>query len=338
MAQYSSWQWCIWVQLIFGGAIQIIHFFTVPETRTTILMDRIAKKRRADGTDPNAYGPDEILPLSQRLTLKELTSTWLRPFRMFLTEPIVLTLSMLSGFADALIFMCIQSFSIVYKQWGFSHSQIGLTFIAIGLGYVLAWIIFIPSFTRLKKRREQNPEDEQVQYESRLYLLLWLAPCLPIGLLIFAWTCTGPPLHWIGSLVAACIIGIANYAIYMATIDYMICAYGPYSASATGGNGWARDVLAGALTNPSIPFFSNIGAEKGMNLQYATMILFCISFVLVIAVYVIYWKGPELRQRSPFAQSLKANVMDNTARRASVASAGARRRSSAAIAANNSDV
>ena len=30
----------------------------------------------------------------------------------------------------------------------------------------------------------------------------------------------------------------------------------------------------------------------------------CISFVLVIAVYVIYWKGPVLRKRSPFAQQL----------------------------------
>lgn len=29
-----------------------------------------------------------------------------------------------------------------------------------------------------------------------------------------------------------------------------------------------------------------------------------ISFVLVIAVYVVYWKGPVLRHRSPFAQQL----------------------------------
>lgn len=51
-------------------------------------------------------------------------------------------------------------------------------------------------------------------------------------------------------MIASAIIGIANYSIYMATIDYMICAYGPYSASATGGNGWSRDFLAGVLTLP----------------------------------------------------------------------------------------
>ena len=31
----------------------------------------------------------------------------------------------------------------------------------------------------------------------------------------------------------------------MATIDYMTAAYGPYASSATGGNGLARDFLAG---------------------------------------------------------------------------------------------
>jgi hypothetical protein len=103
------------------------------------------------------------------------------------------------------------------------------------------------------------------------------------------------------------IIGIANYSIYMATIDYMICAYGPYSASATGGNGWSRDFLAGVLTIPATPFFQNIGDKP---LQYASTILACIATLLVVAVYVIYWKGPVLRKRSPFAQQLSSARMD----------------------------
>jgi hypothetical protein len=134
-------------------------------------------------------------------------------------------------------------------------------------------------------------------------------------LILCARTSTGPPIHWIGSLIGSAIIGIANYAIYMATIDYMICAYGPYSASATGGNGWARDFLAGVLTLPATPFFSNIGGEK--HLAIASTILFCISLLLVVSVYVIYWKGPVLRKRSPFAQQLKGALEDGGGRRAS---------------------
>ncbi|KAF4630986.1 hypothetical protein G7Y89_g7146 [Cudoniella acicularis] len=298
---FLSWRWSIWIQLIFGGFVQLLHFALVPETRSTIMMDKIAKKRRKTGQDKNIWGPNELVPFKDRFSAKEIIVTWTRPFKMFLTEPIVLTLSLLSGFSDALIFMFIQSFSLVYGQWNFSTVALGLAFIPIGVGYFIAWLSFIPIIKRNIAERKAKPDDEKAQYESRLWWLLYTAPCLPIGLIGFAWTSTGPPIHWIGSMVFAAIVGIANYSIYMATIDYMICAYGPYSASATGGNGWSRDFLAGVLTIPATPFFTKIGSKP---LAYASTILFCISFILVIAVYVIYWKGPVLRKRSPFAQQL----------------------------------
>ncbi|KAK4221957.1 putative MFS transporter [Podospora fimiseda] len=284
---YLDWKWTIWIQLIFGVFVQILHLVFVPETRTTILLDRIARKRRQSGKAPNLYGPNEILPFWQRFTFKELIWTWIRPFRMFATEPIVLTLSLLSGFSDALIFMQIQSFALVYRQWGFSTVQLGLSFIPIGIGYIIAWISFIPAIQRNKKERARKPGDEHAQYESRLWWLLWTAPCLPVGLIIFAWTSGGPPIHWIGTM-------------------YMICAYGPYSASATGGNGWSRDFLAGVLTVPATPFYTNIGGAH--HLEIASTILFCISLVLVCAVYAIYLYGRTLRKRSPFAESLAYKI------------------------------
>ncbi|KAL5340769.1 major facilitator superfamily domain-containing protein [Aspergillus crustosus] len=299
---YLPWRWNIWIQLIFGGFVQIAHFLLVPETRTTILMDRIAKKMRKSGENPNIYGPNELVPYKERFSMREILVTWIRPFKMFLTEPIVLTLSLLSGFSDALIFMFIQSFGLVYDQWNFGTVALGLSFIPILVGYFIAWASFIPVIKRNARERREKPDDEHTQYESRLWWLLYTAPCLPIGLIGFAWTSLGPPVHWMGTMVFSAIVGIANYSIYMATIDYMICAYGPYSASATGGNGWARDFLAGVLTIPATPFFQNIGGEH--HLEYASTILFCISFFLVAAVYAIYWYGPTLRARSPFAQQL----------------------------------
>ncbi|KAJ5599092.1 hypothetical protein N7450_000159 [Penicillium hetheringtonii] len=272
---FLPWRWSIWIQLIFGGFVQIMHFLIVPETRTTVLMDRIAKKMRKSGENPNVYGPTEGMSFPR---------TFPSP-----------------GFSDALIFMFIQSLALVYGQWGFNTWEKGLAFIPIVIGYFIAWISWFPIIRRNTAERRDNPDSERAQYESRLWWLLYTAPCLPIGLIGFAWTSL-PQCHWIGSMIFAAIIGIANYAIYMATIDYMICAYGPYSASATGGNGWARDFLAGVLTIPATPFFENIGGER--HLEYASTILFCISVPLVVAVYIIYWKGPVLRKRSPFAQRL----------------------------------
>lgn len=253
---FLPWRWNIWIQLIFGGFVQILHLLVVPETRTTVLMDRIAKKMRKSGENPNIYGPTEGMSFRERFPPRELMITWIRPFKMFLTEPIVLVLSLLSGFSDALIFMFIQSLALVYGQWGFNTWEKGLAFIPIVIGYFIAWISWFPIIRRNTAERRANPDSERAQYESRLWWLLYTVPCLPIGLIGFAWTSL-PNVHWIGSMIFAAIIGIANYAIYMATIDYMICAYGPYSASATGGNGWARDFLAGVLTIPATPFFES---------------------------------------------------------------------------------
>ena len=113
---FLGYAWNFWVQLIFGAATQAVHFFVVPETRTTIMMDKIAKKMRKDGEDKNVYGPNELHPLKERLSFKELMAIWTRPFVMFVKEPIVLFLSLLSGFSDALIFMFLQSFTLICKS------------------------------------------------------------------------------------------------------------------------------------------------------------------------------------------------------------------------------
>ena len=115
------------------------------------MMNRIAKARRKADPTANVWGPDELVPFKDRFSAKEVLVTWIRPFKMFLTEPIVLVLSLLSGFSDALIFMFIQSFALVYDQWHFSAYQIGLAFLSIGIGYVIAWALFIPAIWRNKK-------------------------------------------------------------------------------------------------------------------------------------------------------------------------------------------
>lgn len=122
-----SWHWCFWVQLIFGGATQLVHLIFVPETRTTIMLDREAKKRRKENPGANVWGPNEIH--TPRISMKEVLTIWYRPFEMFVCEPIVLCLSLLSGFSDALIFTFLEAYTPVYKQWDFSVVATGLAFL-----------------------------------------------------------------------------------------------------------------------------------------------------------------------------------------------------------------
>lgn len=300
--QYSTWRVTGIVQVAFGVAIALLHLFT-PETRITSVLNKIAQKKRKEDPQCNLYSPGELS--KKKMSVTEVALIWYRPFKMFVTEPIVAALSALSGFSDALIFMQVQAFAIVYKQWNFTAVEVGLSFIPLFLGYCAAWALFIPFYRRNLAARKADPNNEHDQYEARLKPLLWLAPCLPVGLFIFAWTSGGPPLHYAGTMVGSFIIGIANYAVYASTIEYMARAYGAeYSASATGGNGWARDFLAGVLTVPAVPFYTNIMADQGLNLQMASTILGIVSILLVGAVFWVYFHGDKLRRKSQFAQAL----------------------------------
>ncbi|KAI2472872.1 MFS general substrate transporter [Annulohypoxylon bovei var. microspora] len=288
--QYLDWKWCLGIQVLFGIFIQLLHYFSMPETRATVIMDGVAREERKSGRNPNLYGPGEIAG-KRRIDMREIGLIWLRPFRMFLTEPIVLVFSLLSGFSDAIIFMMVQSLNFVYWQYGFSIHELGLTFIPFGVGYLIAYLIFFFVIKRNVANRRKSPGSEYAQYESRLVSLLWTGPLLPIGLLVFAFTAAffATPIHWFPSMIGSCLIGIANFSIYMATIDYVLRAYGPYAASATGGNGWARDFLA------------------------ATIILLAIAVLLCGSVVVVYKRGPWLRAHSKFAQTLAQASADQGA-------------------------
>lgn len=310
IGQYLSWHWVFWVQLIVGGVTQAMHFF-IPETRATILIDREARRRRKNGED--VWGPDELK--TPRLDWKDVLRIWRRPFEMFLREPIVLFLSLLSGFSDALIFVFTQSFTLVWKQWGFSTLATGMSFGSILIGYFLAYFLYLPDIWRQQQIRHAHGNAVRLP-ERRLLLLLFVAPLEPIGLFGFAWTTMGPAYNpWIAPLIFACLIAMANYAIYMATIDYMVAAYGAYSASATGGNGFARDLLAGIATMYSVPMYKNIGGR--LHLQWASTLLGCIAVLVMIPIYVCYWKGPAIRASSKFAQTLEADRQRSVGRRRS---------------------
>ncbi|KAL8735458.1 MAG: hypothetical protein Q9181_002822 [Wetmoreana brouardii] len=333
--KYMSWRWIFWWQLIFGLATQALHFFFVPETRATILLDREAKRRRMAGRE-EVYGPNEMK--TQRLSLREVLTIWYRPFEMFVREPIVLFLSLLSGFSDALIFTFLVSYGPVFKQWGFGTIRMGLAFVPLLVGYFIAYFLFLPSIRRHNQIRKKDPD--ALTPEARLYLLLWTAPLETIGLVGFAITSQGPP-HFpsIAPLLFSGLIAIANvsesfqvpprgnddkrtltwlqFAIYMATIDYMIASYGPYSASATGGNGLARDLLAGVAAMYAMPFYTNIPAFGKLQLVWPTVILGILASLVTIPIFVFYWKGPAIRAKSKFAQSLASDRKAHEDRRRS---------------------
>lgn len=292
--QYLTYRWNFIIQLIFGVVVQAVHFFGCKETRSTCILDRIARKWRKQGR--NVFGPSHGRTWRARFPPKKIFKTMWRPYHMLVTEPIVLLLSLLSGFSDALIFSFLESYAYVYgpESWNFSKTQLGLAMIPLLVGYILAYFSFYPVIRRDWKAQCRGRE---LPPERRLWWLQYQVALLPIGLLGSAFVMEGPPLPWIAPLLFSVLIGMANFSIYYATLDYMVAAYGErYAASATGGNGFARDFFAGMCVLFTKPMYQRLGT------QGTTLLLFGISVLLVLPVYLFYRFGSWVRARSPLSK------------------------------------
>lgn len=71
-------------------------------------------------------------------------------FVMFVREPIVLWLSLLSGLSDTLIFTFLDSYGLVSAQWNFGIIALGLALTPLLVGHFIAYFSFFPV---LHKRR-----------------------------------------------------------------------------------------------------------------------------------------------------------------------------------------
>lgn len=305
--QYLGWRNNFFIQLGFGLLVQLIHLLFVPETRSTIMLNREAKKLRKADPSNEVSGPTE----HQMVDKWEVLAIMVRPYKMLLCEPIVGFLSLLSGFTDALIFSFLESYGYVFKDsaWNFTPTQLGLALFALFIGYWAAGFAYFPV---IRRHNQQRKAGKELTPESRLWFLQYIVLLLPLGLLGSAFVVTGPPIPWIAPLIFAVLIGCANMAIYYATIDYMVAAYGgKYSASATGGNGFSRDVLAGICSFYTGPMYHKLGVQN------STWVLFALSVVVCIPVFVIYKKGPQIRARSKYAEEIqKEREANETARQA----------------------
>lgn len=267
------------------------------------MLDRAAVKIRKADPDSDVSGPTE----HEKISMTKVLEIMGRPYKMLVCEPIVGFLSLLSGFSDALIFSFLESYGYVFgvNGWGFTPSQAGLALFALFLGYWLAGVIYYPVIRRHNQLRWSG---NVLGPETRLSALRWIVLLLPIGLFGSAFVVGGPPLPWILPLLFAVLIGCANLAIYYATIDYMVAAYGgTYSASATGGNGFARDVLAGICSFYTGPMYKKLGVKN------STWVLFAISALVCLPVFFIYRWGPQIRARSKYAERIQRDRDENAA-------------------------
>jgi len=294
----KGWRWLFWIFLAITGGVWIIMVVTLPETRHTIILDkktkRVRKELKKEGLKASEliedFNADEKKGLH---TLFAITLT--RPFRFLFTEPITFFSAIYNGFIYGVVYLFNEAFPLVFGPGGhdFNTGQQGLTFIGLCLGPIIA-----ASFHFLQERyylRRVAENDGKGVPEARMWMARGGAFLIPLSLFWFAWT-SYPSVHWIVPIIASTFFGAGIYIVILSILNYVVDSYQTYSASALAGV-----ILVRNLVGAGFPLFAQQMYVK-MDYEWASTFLAFLAILLIPIPFIFFYKGENIRLRSPWAR------------------------------------
>jgi len=280
-----SWRWTQWIVLMVSAPI----WFGIIAMRETSRAQILKPKR----TTARNWSAGHVFGRVRH----HVQTGVMRPTKMLLTEPIVLSLTIYTAYAYALIFSFFDSLPyVLVTYYGFNARQVGLSFISVIIGYLLATVLFaVCEKTLYKKAREAA--NGMPAPEHRLYSALVGSCFLPVGLFWYAWEAKRGG-HW-ASLVASGIpFGLGIFSLFLSTITYLVDTYrAGAAASALAANGILRYTLGAVFPLFTLQMYENVGVH------WAGSIFAFASLLLLPIPWVLFRYGHELRGKSHYDTS-----------------------------------
>ncbi|KII96068.1 hypothetical protein PLICRDRAFT_48991 [Plicaturopsis crispa FD-325 SS-3] len=281
MNPHLQWRWIQWIQLILIGAYLIMMPFTMQETRSLVLLTRVARELRKETGNEAYHSHAEVEHVSL------WTRVWIscsRPVYLLFTEPVLWF-----GFAWGILYTFIESISPAFRQLhGFNQGQVGSVFITITIGSLLGFVSNIYQ-ERLYQRKVRTKGQE-----ARLYSACAAGIMFALSQFIYAWTAF-EDVSWVGMAVGVVLFSWSIYIIYLAVSTYLADCYGPYASSALAGQSLFRNIAG-----TTFPLFTTTMYTR-LTFKWSSTLFGCIASLMITIPFVLLRWGPEIRARSKFA-------------------------------------
>ncbi|SPO29533.1 related to TPO1 - Vacuolar polyamine-H+ antiporter [Ustilago trichophora] len=291
--QEKGWRWIQWVQLIVNGAVVILEFLLLRETRGSVILAKRAKKLRNETGDQRYRAPSELEAPSLKALLHASTT---RAALLLVSEPVVFCFSLYIAYAWALIFAFFSAIPIVFQEihgWGVGNG--GLAYIGPLIACFLAFGLSFHG--KYLYDRAQARNGGVAVPEARLYYAAVGGILATVGMFIFAFT-SYRHVHWIAPEIALVPLVMGIYQIFEAIQNYLADAYGSeYGASAISAQGFVRNALAASFPLFSAQMFHNL------TVPYAGLLLACLLALAVPLPFILIKYGARIRARSKYAAS-----------------------------------
>lgn len=166
----------------------------------------------------------------------------IRPTKMLFLSPIVFGLSLLTAVAYGTLYLLFTTIGDVFATRYGIVKNVGLVYLGIGLGQLVAILVFGMLSDTIVKRMSKSGE---MKPEYRLPLMVPGGAMIPIGLLLYGWT-SQYEVHWIVPIIGTALIGAGMITVFTPVGAYLVDAFPEYAASATAANTVFRSI-GGAL-------------------------------------------------------------------------------------------
>ncbi|KAL8816283.1 MAG: hypothetical protein Q9223_004675 [Gallowayella weberi] len=289
LCQAKGWRWVFWLIAIVAGAITISSCIFLKETYPPILLERKAKRLRAETGNPELKSR-----LGSNLSPRDrFKLAILRPLKLLLFSPIVLALSTFMAVVYAYLYLLFTTITEVFEStYHFSSGAVGLTYLGIGIGSFMGLFVFGAASDRIVKYKSKHGE---MKPEYRLPPMIPGAWVIPIGR-----TCFAPHkhVHWIAPIIGTGCVGLGLLATFMPVSTYLVDAFTLHAASALAANTILRSLLGALLPLAGRNMYQKLGLGWGNSL------LAFIAIALCPIPVVFYQYGERIRKHPRFQVKL----------------------------------
>lgn len=292
LSQSLGWRSVFWFLVIYGGCYFIVIVAMLPETLRSLVADgsHIPEKQKLLRSFP--------LTLYQRTT----KSGWrigqpsansipppkridfLAPFRALCskyTAPIIFFMAIYYAVWQ----MTITAMSTLFKtQYGLSELDIGLSFIANGVGCILGTLftgkLLDRNYQRVKRSHE-GPEDEINIEKARLLLIPVFSGVQCLAILLFGWTIAYPHKVPIAiPIIATFFAGATAIGMQSGVMTYLVDVAPDQTAAASASLNLARCLLAAGATSLVSPLINAVGVGPAFSIATGVQVLAFGGFIV----------------------------------------------------------
>lgn len=281
VVQAKGWRWVFYVLAIINGLIGIFGTIFYIETYSpTLLRAKAQILRKSTGNDNlhtiyELSGDNEFIP--------QLRETVTRPIVMLFTNPLVFGLGSFMAVIYGFLYLMIITFPSVFEEsYGFSQSEAGLMFLALGIGFVLGVLLWTLALGKVytylsEKHGEQKPE-------FRLPCLFVSAVIMPIGLIWYGWSAQKKA-HWVMPCVGSGIFAFGLVCVFQTLQAYLIDVNPVHAASSIAAASIFRFVLGFAFPLFALEMYDKMGYGWGNTFCAILVVLVGFPFPLICYVY-----------------------------------------------------